>query len=85
MPGLNPVWLQYVSHKIGRLVVPWALLCAFFSSAVLAPSRWYYGAALAVQVGFYGLAGLGAWFEWRNRRGPAEFDGMSMPLEKGVR
>jgi hypothetical protein len=38
-----------------------------------------------VQVGFYGLAVLGAWFEWRNRRGPAEFDGMSMPLEKGAR
>lgn len=85
LPVVNPVWLQYVSHKIGRLLVPWALLCALFSSAVLAPSRWYYGAALAVQVGFYGLAGLGAWFEWRNRRGPAEFDGMSMPLEKGVR
>ena len=26
VPILNPVWLQYVSHKIGRLLVPWCLL-----------------------------------------------------------
>src|SRR5712691_1537622 len=26
LPWRNPVWLQYVSHKIGRLVVPYAML-----------------------------------------------------------
>ena len=30
----NPVWLQYVSHKVGRLVVPYALLAALASSIV---------------------------------------------------
>ena len=25
VPGLNPVWFQYVSHKVGRLLVPYAL------------------------------------------------------------
>ena len=28
VPGRNRVWLQYVSHKLGRLLVPWALLVA---------------------------------------------------------
>jgi cellulose synthase/poly-beta-1,6-N-acetylglucosamine synthase-like glycosyltransferase len=85
LPVVNPVWLQYLSHKVGRLLVPWALVAAFLSSAVLAPSRWYYGAALTVQVGFYGLAGLGAWLECRNRHDPAEFDRMSVQLDKGAR
>ena len=31
LPIINPVWLQYVSHKVGRLLVPWALLLAFVS------------------------------------------------------
>ena len=52
LPWRNPVWFQYVSHKIGRLLVPYALLAAFFSSLVLAqhsvvlpthglPARWH--------------------------------------------
>jgi poly-beta-1,6-N-acetyl-D-glucosamine synthase len=36
LPWRNPVWIQYVSHKVGRLVVPWALAGAFFASAALA-------------------------------------------------
>ena len=31
IPFVNPVWLQYVSHKVGRLLVPWALVGAFFA------------------------------------------------------
>jgi cellulose synthase/poly-beta-1,6-N-acetylglucosamine synthase-like glycosyltransferase len=85
LPVVNPVWLQYVSHKVGRLLVPWALLCAFVSSVVLARTRWYYVAALTVQVGFYGLALIGGWMEWRDRRRPAEFESMSVPLSKGAR
>lgn len=85
LPVVNPVWVQYVSHKIGRLLIPWALLLAFVSSALLAPSRWYYAAALTVQVGFYGLAGLGAWMELRSRRSLGEFRGISMPFGKGAR
>jgi hypothetical protein len=74
-----------MSHKVGRLLVPWALLGAFVSSAFLARSRWYYAAALTVQMGFYGLAVVGGWMEWRDRRRPAGFDGMSAPLGKGAR
>jgi hypothetical protein len=60
VPGRNPVWIQYLSHKVGRLVVPWALLALFVSSVALAPSGWVYVAALAAQVAFYALAAAGA-------------------------
>ena len=63
LPFRNPVWLQYVSHKVGRLVVPWALAAALVSSMVLAFDSWMFAAALALQGGFYGLALLGAWLE----------------------
>jgi cellulose synthase/poly-beta-1,6-N-acetylglucosamine synthase-like glycosyltransferase len=61
VPFVNPVWLQYVSHKVGRLVVPWALVAALVSSAALAPDSWLHAAALVLQLGFYGLAAVGGW------------------------
>ena len=85
VPIANPVWLQYVSHKVGRLLVPWALLLAFVSNIFLATTRWYYTAALTVQVGFYGLALVGGLAEMRGSRRSREFERMSMPLEKGAR
>jgi cellulose synthase/poly-beta-1,6-N-acetylglucosamine synthase-like glycosyltransferase len=66
-PWRNPVWLQYVSHKIGRLAVPYALLAALASSIVLASSHPFYATALAVQVLFYLLAGAGALLESAGR------------------
>jgi poly-beta-1,6-N-acetyl-D-glucosamine synthase len=69
MPVANPVWLQYLSHKVGRLIVPWALVGAFLASAGLAASSWWYATAFGLQAGFYGLAVLGAWFEARDRAG----------------
>jgi cellulose synthase/poly-beta-1,6-N-acetylglucosamine synthase-like glycosyltransferase len=65
MPVVNPVWLQYASHKVGRLLVPWALLVAFATSAALATESWIYGTAFAVQGAFYGLAVVGAWLDTR--------------------
>jgi biofilm PGA synthesis N-glycosyltransferase PgaC len=68
LPVVNPVWLQYVSHKIGRLFVPWALAGAFFASAVLMFDGWIYAVAFAFQALFYGLAAYGAWSEYRSRQ-----------------
>jgi hypothetical protein len=62
------VWLQYVSHKIGRLVVPYAMLAAFFASLALSESM-FYRAVLAAQVVFYMLAGYGAVLELTSREG----------------
>jgi biofilm PGA synthesis N-glycosyltransferase PgaC len=60
-PFRNPVWLQYVSHKIlVRLIVPYALIAWFLSSALLATDGFVYTVAFAAQVGFYGLAAYGA-------------------------
>jgi cellulose synthase/poly-beta-1,6-N-acetylglucosamine synthase-like glycosyltransferase len=59
-PFLNPVWLQYLSHKVGRLVVPWCLVLALISNTPLAFRSWPYRLALLLQLCFYGLAILGA-------------------------
>jgi biofilm PGA synthesis N-glycosyltransferase PgaC len=56
VPGLNRVCLQFWSHKLGRLLVPYALVALFVASAVLAPGRPFYIAATAAQVLFYALA-----------------------------
>jgi hypothetical protein len=63
LPFANRVWWQYASHKLGRLVVPWALIAVLVSAAVLAPGSWFYSLALILQLGFYGLAVMGAWME----------------------
>ena len=67
LPILNPVWLQYVSHKIGRLIVPWALMTLLVSSAILASLDWLYVAAFAAQFAFYTLAAAAAWLNVRER------------------
>lgn len=67
IPLVNPVWLQYVSHKLGRLLAPWALLAILASSAALASRGWPYALALLVQLCFYGLAIFGGLLESRNR------------------
>jgi poly-beta-1,6-N-acetyl-D-glucosamine synthase len=56
VPFANRVWLQFWSHKLGRLLVPYALVALFVASAVLAPGRPFYMAMTAAQVLFYALA-----------------------------
>lgn len=50
----NPVWFQYLCHKLTRLAVPFALLALLVSSAWL-PGP-FYGAALGLQIAFYVFA-----------------------------
>lgn len=66
-PWCNPVWFQYASHKIGRLLVPYALLAAFAASLALAPQNAFYLAAVVGEVAFLVLAGYGALLEHRVR------------------
>jgi hypothetical protein len=68
IPFVNPVWVQYLSHKVGRLLVPWALLSALVASAALAADGWFYTVALCLQLAFYGLAVVGGWIESRERQ-----------------
>jgi cellulose synthase/poly-beta-1,6-N-acetylglucosamine synthase-like glycosyltransferase len=67
VPGVNPVWLQFMSHKVGRLLVPYALLAIFCTSAMLARTSWLYAAAFAAQLLFCGLAAYGAALDRRER------------------
>ncbi len=54
LPWRNPVWFAWWSHKLLRLLAPWALLLALLSSA-LAPGTFYRFALLA-QLAAYAAA-----------------------------
>jgi cellulose synthase/poly-beta-1,6-N-acetylglucosamine synthase-like glycosyltransferase len=82
VPFVNPVWIQYVSHKVGRLFVPWALLGTFASSAALAPESWAYATTFAAQGIFYALALVGAWLDARDRPSGHPF-GSEFPVPAG--
>jgi cellulose synthase/poly-beta-1,6-N-acetylglucosamine synthase-like glycosyltransferase len=58
LPWRNPVWLQFLSHKLLRMVVPWMLIGLLATPALIGGPL--YGAALAVQTFAYllALAGL---------------------------
>ncbi len=67
VPVVNPVWLQFMSHKVGRLLVPYALVAVSAASAVLSTQSWLYAAAFGGQLLFYGLAAYGAVLDRRAR------------------
>jgi cellulose synthase/poly-beta-1,6-N-acetylglucosamine synthase-like glycosyltransferase len=71
VPGCNRVWLQFVSHKLGRLFVPHALIAILVSSVYLATTGVLYAGALLAQLLFYGLAMYGAILDRRARVTPA--------------
>jgi biofilm PGA synthesis N-glycosyltransferase PgaC len=50
----NPIRFEFLSHKLSRLAVPFALLAALLASLFLPQP--FYRAALAAQLGFYGLS-----------------------------
>lgn len=56
-PWSNPVWWQWVSRKLLRLVVPWALVGMLLSSTFLEESP--YPFLMWVQLACYGLGVLG--------------------------
>ncbi len=61
----NPIRFEFVSHKVLRLIVPFALAALLLASVLIRGS--VYKAALGLQVAFYGLSLLGV---LRLRRGP---------------
>jgi poly-beta-1,6-N-acetyl-D-glucosamine synthase len=67
LPVVNPVWVQYMSHKVGRLVVPWALVGLFVATVALARQSVLYAPVLFAHGVFYGLALAGALFHARER------------------
>ncbi len=54
LPWRNPVWLAWVSHKLLRLVSPWALIGLFVAPLVIdEPEYWQF---FGVEATCYGLA-----------------------------
>ena len=58
IPGVNPIWFQYMSHKVGRLFSPFILIICFLSCLALLDFSlyWFF---LALQVVFYIAALVG--------------------------
>jgi poly-beta-1,6-N-acetyl-D-glucosamine synthase len=65
LPVVNPVWIQYVSHKVGRLLVPYALITLLAASIALVDQHPFFALALIAQCTGYLLGGYGAWLEWK--------------------
>ncbi|MBX6386337.1 MAG: glycosyltransferase family 2 protein [Microbispora sp.] len=63
LPGRNPVWLRYVSHKLLRLVTPLCCLGLVIAAGCLPELR--YRAVFFAGVAGYALGILG--FAWRTR------------------
>ena len=65
LPWRNPVWFAFVSHKLARLIVPWALigllLCSWQSEG------WFYQFALILQLLGYTL-GVISLLGWSSHR-----------------
>lgn len=65
-PWKNPVFLQFLSHKLGRLLVPYFLLLLLTSNLLLREG--FYLAFLGCQLAWYLLASTGALVSRASRR-----------------
>jgi cellulose synthase/poly-beta-1,6-N-acetylglucosamine synthase-like glycosyltransferase len=52
-PWRNPIFIQFVSHKLLRLLAPWAMLAMLAASAWLAPVSAFHRLSLTAQTAFY--------------------------------
>jgi poly-beta-1,6-N-acetyl-D-glucosamine synthase len=66
IPWRNSAWIQFVSHKVARLVVPFALPPLWILSLLLSPRSWVYATAFVAQCLFYLFAAYGGWLETRD-------------------
>lgn len=75
LPWRNPVWFQYMSHKLARLLSPFFLVGVFLSNLALLDDLFYVTTA-AAQGLFYGVAALG----WMGRRTRVQFGLLGLPM-----
>ncbi|MFK8082524.1 MAG: glycosyltransferase family 2 protein [Granulosicoccus sp.] len=58
LPGKNPVWAQFLSHKLFRLLVPFAMIISFASALFGAfTGSFFLQCMLAGQLALYAIAG----------------------------
>jgi cellulose synthase/poly-beta-1,6-N-acetylglucosamine synthase-like glycosyltransferase len=73
-PLANPVFFQFVSHKVVRLFAPYALVLTAVCSLILVGDGSTYATTLvALQGAGYGLALLGLVWPWSQRARPIRF------------
>jgi cellulose synthase/poly-beta-1,6-N-acetylglucosamine synthase-like glycosyltransferase len=81
-PRRNPIFLQLLSHKVGRLVVPYLLMTVLVLNLFLAGP--FYRLVLAAQLCWYSLAAAGAVVSSRRCAGPAAGELDSSPTAEGA-
>jgi biofilm PGA synthesis N-glycosyltransferase PgaC len=69
VPWRNPIFAQIVSHKLGRLIVPYCLATLFISNLFLLHG--FYLAVFAGQILWYVLAGAGRLLSTHKAKSPA--------------
>jgi biofilm PGA synthesis N-glycosyltransferase PgaC len=74
LPGRNPIIVQFLSHKVGRLIVPWCLLAMFVANLFLLHAL--YLVTMLGQVLFYALAIAGGVIS--RRRAGLKMQGLSL-------
>ena len=67
-PSMNPLWLEFFSHKICRLFSPLLLVAALVTNVLLKETHPVYGILLPLQGLFYEAAILGWLFQQSGRR-----------------
>jgi len=70
---------QIASHKLCRWLVPFAMICALISNALLAVDSMWYTALFGAQIGFY-LAAAAGWAGVDNLRIPYFFVQVNMAI-----
>jgi cellulose synthase/poly-beta-1,6-N-acetylglucosamine synthase-like glycosyltransferase len=81
VPGRNPVFLQFVSHKLGRLIVPYFLMLLLVSNLFLREG--IYLVFLVGQSAWYLFAATGALFSRRSERPNARARPQTLLLKGG--
>ena len=63
VPWRNPIFVQMVSHKFGRLIVPYCLAALFVSNMFMLEG--FYRLVMVLQVMWYLMACVGWWIAYR--------------------
>ena len=72
----NPIFFQFVSHKLGRLLVPYALITLMVTNAFMV--RGFYAVIFSLQAAWYVCAAAGHWIFKREASEP-----VVLPEESG--
>src|SRR5579864_815624 len=78
VPWRNPIFVQLVSHKLGRLLVPYCLVVLFISNLFLLHG--FYLVVCVCQILWYVLAGAGRLLSTRSSESPAR---QSLQFDRG--